>query len=79
MEDEPRFTAIRLDVGGQKNVFVTMPGEPLLELGWYAANPPSLCLSAPRISADLTHVVCMAWDGMARWQVGAQRHASDGL
>lgn len=37
----PRFTAVRLDVGSggkSSNIFVTVPGEALLELGWLIRN-----------------------------------------
>ncbi|EGD78316.1 hypothetical protein PTSG_09383 [Salpingoeca rosetta] len=33
IENAPRFTAIRFDVDGSKTLMVTMPGEPLSELG----------------------------------------------
>jgi len=36
--NQPRFTAIRIDIGTQHNVIVTAPGEPLLELGWWIRN-----------------------------------------
>ncbi|ELR11785.1 Ceramidase [Acanthamoeba castellanii str. Neff] len=33
IENEPRFTAIRFDIGGRHILLVTLPGEPLYELG----------------------------------------------
>jgi len=36
--NRPPFTAIRLTVSGSTLLAVTMPGEPLLELGWWVRN-----------------------------------------
>lgn len=38
VENNPRFTALRFDIMGESSVLVTMPGEPLLELGWWVRN-----------------------------------------
>jgi len=38
IENTPRFTAIRFQIGTVNTVIVTMPGEPLLELGWWVRN-----------------------------------------
>jgi len=38
IEDDPRFTGIRFDVHGVSTVVVTLPGEPLIELGWWVRN-----------------------------------------
>eukprot|EP01100_Stratorugosa_tubuloviscum_P003848 TRINITY_DN1936_c0_g2_i1.p1 TRINITY_DN1936_c0_g2~~TRINITY_DN1936_c0_g2_i1.p1 ORF type:complete len:480 (-),score=253.66 TRINITY_DN1936_c0_g2_i1:80-1519(-) len=38
LEDKPRFTAFRLTINSKDAVFVTLPGEPLLELGWWVRN-----------------------------------------
>jgi hypothetical protein len=38
VENQPRFTAVRFDINGVKSVVVSMPGEPLLELGWWVRN-----------------------------------------
>jgi len=34
----PRFTAIAFGLNGENDVLVTLPGEPLLELGWQVRN-----------------------------------------
>ena len=34
----PRFTAVAIDFENKKNIIVTLPGEPLLELGWMIRN-----------------------------------------
>ena len=36
--NEPYFTGFRFDVGGKHWVMATMPGEPLLQLGWWTRN-----------------------------------------
>jgi len=36
--NKPRFTAMSITSQGNKNILVTMPGEPLLELGWVVRN-----------------------------------------
>jgi neutral ceramidase len=38
LENVPRFTALKFLIGGTSTVLVTMPGEPLLELGWWVRN-----------------------------------------
>lgn len=38
VENTPVFTAVRFDILGKRSVLVTMPGEPLLELGWWVRN-----------------------------------------
>jgi len=38
LENNPRFTAVRFDVNDKSTIFVTLPGEPLLELGWWVRN-----------------------------------------
>lgn len=38
IETKPRFTAVSTVLGGEKVVIVTLPGEPLLELGWWVRN-----------------------------------------
>ncbi len=38
IETTPQFTAVRLDVGGKRCVFVTCPGEAIVELGWQVRN-----------------------------------------
>eukprot|EP00003_Mantamonas_plastica_P025806 TRINITY_DN513_c0_g1_i15.p3 TRINITY_DN513_c0_g1~~TRINITY_DN513_c0_g1_i15.p3 ORF type:complete len:441 (-),score=141.77 TRINITY_DN513_c0_g1_i15:4571-5893(-) len=38
VENQPWFTAVRFDFQGQHWVMVTMPGEPLIELGWQVRN-----------------------------------------
>lgn len=38
LENNPRFSAVRFTIGGTPTVMVTMPGEPLLELGWWVRN-----------------------------------------
>eukprot|EP01116_Phalansterium_solitarium_P024187 TRINITY_DN8784_c0_g1_i1.p1 TRINITY_DN8784_c0_g1~~TRINITY_DN8784_c0_g1_i1.p1 ORF type:complete len:487 (+),score=212.95 TRINITY_DN8784_c0_g1_i1:50-1462(+) len=38
LENTPRFTALRIDVGLTKAVIVSAPGEALLELGWWVRN-----------------------------------------
>eukprot|EP00163_Fabomonas_tropica_P015439 TRINITY_DN28234_c0_g1_i1.p1 TRINITY_DN28234_c0_g1~~TRINITY_DN28234_c0_g1_i1.p1 ORF type:complete len:506 (+),score=121.43 TRINITY_DN28234_c0_g1_i1:33-1520(+) len=38
IEENPRFTALRIDSGGKKWAMVTVPGEPLVELGWQIRN-----------------------------------------
>jgi len=38
LEDNPRFTAVRFMANGKSTVLVTLPGEPLLELGWWVRN-----------------------------------------
>jgi len=38
VENNPRFTAIRLSLNGQHNVIVTIPGEALHDLGWEIRN-----------------------------------------
>lgn len=38
LENTPRFTALKFVIGGTSTVLVTMPGEPLLELGWWVRN-----------------------------------------
>jgi len=38
VENNPRFTAFAFRIGNQNSVVVSMPGEPLLELGWWVRN-----------------------------------------
>ena len=38
IENVPLFTAVRLDTNDKKAIFATMPGEPLLQLGWWVRN-----------------------------------------
>ena len=38
IETVPQFTAVRLDVNGKRSVFVTCPGEAIVELGWQVRN-----------------------------------------
>jgi len=38
VENSPRFTALRIDIGSIKTVIGTVPGEALLELGWWLRN-----------------------------------------
>ena len=38
VENSPVFTAVRFDILGRTSVMVTMPGEPLLQLGWWVRN-----------------------------------------
>jgi hypothetical protein len=38
VEENPRFTGVRLDANGKKTVMVTIPGEALVELGWIIRN-----------------------------------------
>jgi hypothetical protein len=38
VEENPRFTALNWQVNGKKIGMVTLPGEPLIELGWMVRN-----------------------------------------
>jgi hypothetical protein len=38
LENQPRFSALRLKIDSSNTVMVTMPGEPLVELGWWVRN-----------------------------------------
>jgi len=38
LEQNPRFTAVSFEMGGKITLLVTLPGEPLLELGWEVYN-----------------------------------------
>jgi len=38
IEQNPRFTAVRISNGIKNTVFVTVPGEALVELGWWIRN-----------------------------------------
>jgi len=38
VENSPRFTALRIDIGTVKTVIGSLPGEGLLELGWWLRN-----------------------------------------
>jgi len=38
VENNPRFSAFRLQIDGKENIIVSMPGEPLLNLGWWVRN-----------------------------------------
>lgn len=38
IENTPKFTAIRWTIGGHNSLMVSIPGEPLLELGWQIRN-----------------------------------------
>jgi len=38
VEQFPKFTALRFDINSISTVVVSMPGEPLLELGWWIRN-----------------------------------------
>jgi hypothetical protein len=38
VEQNPRFTAVSFEIQGKKSIMVTMPGEPLIELGWIVRN-----------------------------------------
>jgi len=38
IENKPRFTAIRFHIEDKSSVIVTVPGEALLELGWWIRN-----------------------------------------
>jgi hypothetical protein len=57
--NQPRFTAMRFDIGTKHNVVVTAPGEALLELGWWIRNGINLQfffpLYVPRSSFSLSH------------------------
>ena len=36
--NKPQFTAFEIAFAAKKSVFGTMPGEPLLQLGWWFRN-----------------------------------------
>jgi len=38
VETMPKFTALRFDINSISTIVVSMPGEPLLELGWWIRN-----------------------------------------
>jgi len=38
LEQNPRFTAVSFELGGKTTLMVTLPGEPLVELGWQVYN-----------------------------------------
>jgi len=38
VEENPRFTAMNINVNGVNTGIVTVPGEPLIELGWWIRN-----------------------------------------
>jgi len=38
LEESPRFTAFRFTINTTDTAIVTMPGEPLVELGWWVRN-----------------------------------------
>jgi len=38
LSNYPRFTAFSFVINNKKSVIVTMPGEPLVELGWWVRN-----------------------------------------
>jgi len=38
LEQSPRFTALSMEIAGKTTLMVTLPGEPLVELGWQVYN-----------------------------------------
>jgi len=38
VEENPRFSAFKFVIRGKSTIMVTLPGEPLLELGWWVRN-----------------------------------------
>jgi len=38
IDENPRFTAVNFNVNGKNTALVTLPGEPLIELGWWIRN-----------------------------------------
>jgi len=38
IETQPRFTALAMQIAGKRTVLASLPGEPLLDLGWWVRN-----------------------------------------
>jgi len=42
IENYPKFTAFAINIGTTRTIVATMPGEPLLDLGWWVRNDTAL-------------------------------------